>query len=112
MLSSFQTQDKENVPISIDKQLINNTSSINADKVISSINERNEASLTPHKYPYSPSSLKPQNPNVVRLLSMKKSVRCLSDADILSIAVESSARKTHEKPRIIGLYNSQEVGDK
>lgn len=112
-MSSFLPQDKENISTNIiiavdnreDKTATQTTKSINSITV----DDLATSGSTPHKYPYSPSSSKPQNPNVVRLLSLKKSLRCLSDADILSVAIESSVRKTQEKLRLNGMRDTQEV---
>jgi len=119
-MSSFLTQDKENVSSNSNADRSSNIVIVNSkdrrDKVTNTISttttttdDITSSTSTPHKHPYSPPSSKPQNPNVVRLLSLKKSMRCLSDADILSIAVESSVRKTQEKLRLNAMHDTQEV---
>lgn len=118
-MSSLLSQDKENIPTNIGRLLNNNiittgSEDYREDKTATqtikdtTVDDVSSGS-TPHKYPYSPSSSKPQNPNVVRLLSLKKSLRCLSDADILSVAIESSVRKTQEKLRLNGMRDTEEV---
>ena len=116
-MSSLLSQDKENIPTNISRLLNNNIITTGredyrtATQTIkdTTVDDVASSGSTPHKYPYSPSSSKPQNPNVVRLLSLKKSLRCLSDADILSVAIESSVRKTQEKLRLNGMRDTQEV---
>jgi hypothetical protein len=119
-MSSLLSQDKENIPTNINRLLHNDIITTGRedyrdDKTATqtikntTVDDVASSGSTPHKYPYSPSSSKPQNPNVVRLLSLKKSLRCLSDADILSVAIESSVRKTQEKLRLNGMRDTQEV---
>lgn len=118
-MSSLLSQDKENIPTNIGRLLNNNiittgSEDYREDKTATQTIKNTtvddvSSGSTPHKYPYSPSSSKPQNPNVVRLLSLKKSLRCLSDADILSVAIESSVRKTQEKLRLNGMRDTEEV---
>jgi len=119
-MSSLLSQDKENIPTNINRLLHNDIittgrEAYRDDKTATqtikntTVDDVASSGSTPHKYPYSPSSSKPPNPNVVRLLSLKKSLRCLSDADILSVAIESSVRKTQEKLRLNGMRDTQEV---
>lgn len=51
-------------------------------------------------YPVSPARTPSKNPNVERLLSLQKSSKHISDADILSFAAEASAMKRMEKASI------------
>ena len=93
-MSSFvpikQAQNPLNNPENVLKSPSNNLKPSNDnDNII--------ISTPSHRVPFSPLSAKPQNPNVVRLLSMKKTNKYLSDADILSVAIDSSIRKTTEK---------------